>query len=180
MTTIKRGNTAIARKSHSKPYQYLLRNYWITTNKSILDYGCGKGYDVETLKKRGYNIEGYDKFHDKYNNIDIVANNGKCFDMVTCNYVFNVIEDIQERRDLLETLKGICDGSLIITLRADKKSVKDTWKKYNDGYITSKGTFQKFYTIYEVISFFNRDNENWNLQVLSNNSNEIMINLEKR
>ena len=34
---------------------------------------------------------------------------------------------------------------VVLTVRADKKSIKATWKKFNDGYLTPKNTFQKIY-----------------------------------
>ena len=34
---------------------------------------------------------------------------------------------------------------VVITVRADKKSIKSTWTPMNDGYLTPKGTFQKIY-----------------------------------
>ena len=34
---------------------------------------------------------------------------------------------------------------VIITVRADKKSIKETWTPMNDGFLTPKNTFQKIY-----------------------------------
>ena len=45
--------------------------------------------------------------------------------MVTCNYVLNVIEDPQERLEVIEKMKALGD-EVYITVRADMKCIKDT------------------------------------------------------
>ena len=170
---IKRGNTAIARTKHSKPYQYLVKNNLIHMLEYVLDYGCGKGYDVEQLKKAGYRIKGYDKFQENYNDLHTLD---YVFDVVTCNYVLNVIEDNVERLKVIEELRDLAN-QVYITVRSDKKSIKDTWTKYNDGWITTKGTFQKFFTVSELEEMC-CTSEDWDFSVLTNNSNEIMISMK--
>ena len=135
----KRGNTAISRQSMSRPMAKMLKASMFD-NKRVLDYGCGKGFDVETLKSLGFDITGYEPFaSDKY----LQVPSGK-FDIITNNYVLNVIENPEERKELIEKMKKMSDF-VVITVRADKKSIKNTWKKYNDGYLTPKNTFQKIY-----------------------------------
>lgn len=136
---IKRGNTAIKRSAFSKPYQYLLKNDLL--EGKILDYGCGLGYDVEESRKNGLNIAGYDKFIEKF---DIISLLEEKYDMVTCNYVLNVVENPEERKNIVELLRSL-GKKVYISVRNDKKSIKETWKKYNDGYLTTTGTFQKIY-----------------------------------
>ena len=137
--TTKRGNTAISRQSMSRPMAKMLKASMFD-NKRVLDYGCGKGFDVEQLKSLGIDITGYEPFaSDKY----LQVPSGK-FDIITNNYVLNVIENPEERKELIEKMKKMSDF-VVITVRADKKSIKATWKKYNDGYLTPKNTFQKIY-----------------------------------
>ena len=108
--------------------------------KRVLDYGCGKGFDVEYLKNLGFDIKGYEPYAcDKYLEVPV----GK-FDIVVNNYVLNVIEDASERANLVETMKNLAD-MVVITVRADMKSIKATWTPMNDGYLTPKNTFQKIY-----------------------------------
>ena len=45
---------------------------------------------------------------------------------------------------IVEEMKKLAD-LVVITVRADKKSIKSTWIPYNDGYMTPKNTFQKIY-----------------------------------
>ena len=134
--------TAIHRIRPSKPYQILISKGLINKNVKVIDYGCGYGYDVKYYSYLGYNIIGYDKYNKEYNNINL---NNK-YDILTCNYVFNVLPYKKDINKLLKDIKNLSDN-IYISVRADKKVVKDNWKydKINNGYWTSKGTFQRFY-----------------------------------
>ena len=137
---IKRGNTAISRQKMSRPMKKMYESGKFD-KKRVLDFGCGKGFDVEYLKNVGkIDIIGYEPYaSDKY----LQYPTGK-FDIVTNNYVLNVIENVEERKNLVEEMKKLGD-LVVITVRADKKSIKSTWIPYNDGYMTPKNTFQKIY-----------------------------------
>jgi len=109
----------------------------------ILDYGSGKGFDYKYLEKLGYNINGYDPFYKP--NLDL----DDTYDTIYCNYVFNVIDNVNER---IETLFKILNliapkGKAYINIRTikqvDKEAMVKGWSIYNDGFITSKNTFQK-------------------------------------
>lgn len=172
---INREKTAISRKKHSKPYRYLLENNLIDKDMEILDYGCGKGYDFQQLLKSGYNISGYDKFNPDFNNEYVLLFGS--YDVITCNYVLNTIEDINERKSLIERLKQLANV-IYISVRADKKAVKENWIKYADGYITTANTFQKFYSLHELVNEIHYDG-GWIFSVISSSSSEIMVKLEK-
>ena len=136
---IKRGNTAIARQKMSRPMKKMYESRKFD-KKTVLDYGCGKGFDVEYLKLQGIDIKGYEPFaSDKY----LQMPEGK-FDIITSNYVLNVIENPTERKKLVEEMKKL-GNTVVITVRADKKSIKNTWVTFSDGFLTPKGTFQKIY-----------------------------------
>ena len=137
---IKRGNTAISRQKMSRPMKKMYESKMFD-KKRVLDFGCGKGFDVEYLKNEGkIDITGYEPYAcDKY----LQYPTGK-FDIVTNNYVLNVIENVEERKNLVEEMKKLAD-LVVITVRCDKKSIKSTWIPYNDGYMTPKNTFQKIY-----------------------------------
>ena len=68
------------------------------------------------------------------------------YDILTCNYVFNVLPYKKDMNKLLKDIKNLSDV-IYITVRSDKKTIKDNWKydDVNNGYWTSKGTFQRFY-----------------------------------
>ena len=172
---INRGRTAITRKCHSVPYRNLLLNGLISPDMSIIDYGCGKGYDWMNLVKAGYEVQGYDKFIPEFTNEKLLINAG--YDVAINNYVMNVIEDAEERQTLLDDMKHLAN-KLFITVRADKKSVGKNWISYSDGWLTTANTFQKFYDLKEVLKEFNNDKK-WIFKLLTNNSNEIQFQLEK-
>ncbi len=75
--------TAIKRTDLSVPTRYLL-NHDLLKGR-ILDFGCGLGYDTDELKRRGFDIIGYDNYY----RTDYPQ--GK-FDTIICNYVLNVLE----------------------------------------------------------------------------------------
>jgi hypothetical protein len=120
--------TAIKRKTLSLPMAYLHQHQHIyPTCLSLLrslDFGCGRGDDAEIL--------GFAKYDPHY-----FPNSGwRCleWDVITCNYVLNVIEDESERNDVLFAIQTMLapDGVAFISVRRD---VKVTGR-------TKKGTYQ--------------------------------------
>ena len=64
-----------------------------------------------------------------------------------CNYVFNVIANLQEHEETLNKLKSL-SNNVFISVRSDVKAINKNWE-YDDksiGYWTPKNTFQRFYT----------------------------------
>jgi 2-polyprenyl-3-methyl-5-hydroxy-6-metoxy-1,4-benzoquinol methylase len=94
--------------------------------KAMLDYGCGRGIDADTY--------GLDKFDPHYYNDTNAWKVGK-YDVITCNYVLNVIDSQAERDAVLANIKILLKkgGIAYITVRRDIKS---------EGY-TSRGTYQE-------------------------------------
>lgn len=137
------GKTAISRVSMSAPFKNFLNTYGDTIkNKSILDYGCGKGVDVREASKLGYSICGYDP-----NNENFPELSGK-FDIVYCGYVINVI-NLNDRECLIKNCWDKINGGgmMVIVARTSKEiesnAKKNAWVPCDDGFITPKGTFQK-------------------------------------
>lgn len=75
--------TAIKRQDLSVPARKLLDKGLLRGR--ILDYGCGLGFDTDELKRRGFDITGYDYYY----RTDFPE--GK-FDTIFCIYVLNVLE----------------------------------------------------------------------------------------
>jgi len=129
--------TAIARKNPSAPVKWLVSDFAFATTDAILDYGCGKGKDVEWMKAHDFNIVGYDPYYSP-NTIQNGMQN--CFDIITCNFVLNVIEDCQDRENVIHHIKGLLKplGVAYISIRADRKKLNG---------FTKLGTFQTYVTI---------------------------------
>ena len=138
--------TAIVRKKLSKPVQLYKHELF----GKILNYGSGRGEDTELLRLEGFEIYNYDKYFPSNADMSIK------YDTIICNYVLNVIPTINERIEVMVHIQELLkqSGYAYITVRpkSELKSVK-TSVKYNDGIITSKNTFQKFYDTYELIWF---------------------------
>ncbi|MBP3928821.1 MAG: methyltransferase domain-containing protein [Peptostreptococcaceae bacterium] len=142
--------TAITRKTLSVPMRELMNLGLI--NGKVLDYGAGKGFDLNYFKLLGIDIHGYDKYNPEYKNEEILNRN---YDVITCNYVFNVIPSLEEHKQVLEILKNISDN-IYISVRSDSKAIKDSWiyKEEYLGYVTPKGSFQRFYNEEMVNTLF--------------------------
>lgn len=110
-------------------------------NKRVLDYSYNKPYDIKYLIEKGIEAEAYEPFSD----YGLREYPTKKYDIITCNYVINMIEDSEKRREILDVLRLLGD-EIYVTVRADRKAIKDSWQEYKDGHLTSRGTFQKLYT----------------------------------
>jgi len=140
---IERHRTAIDRNKLSQPMNALARHNYINGEYSILDYGCGKGDDVRELEAHGINVTGWDPVH----NPDVEYNN---HDIVNLGFVLNVIEDRQERTDTLIDAWKHADKLLIVSVMVAGESVISQYTPYKDGIITSRNTFQKYYSQGEI------------------------------
>ena len=143
-----RHKTAISRKKMSRPMRLALSTRFVNPNMSLLDYGCGKGEDVTQLRSMGITATGYDPhYHYRYS-----GNEKKPADIVTLFYVLNVIEDPVERNDVLRDAYALANNVLFIAVRTGKSPLKNA-EPHSDGWITSKGTFQKFFTTDELLDY---------------------------
>ena len=141
------GKTAIKRYSFSRPLTFLLENNLLNLKTSFFDFGCGKGDDVKLLKKQGFICSGWDPISFK-NEKKVKA------DIVNVGYVINVIPDIHERSKVLKDAWKLSNKVLCVSARLNNElSLLINQDEYLDGYVTKKGTFQKFYDHFELKSF---------------------------
>ena len=146
---IHRHRTAIKRNKLSKPSRLALEKNVIHDNSTVLDYGCGRGTDVLYLKERGIDATGYDPIF-----FPDTTSISKKYDVVLLNYVLNVIEDVIERSHVLRESFDLAKKSLVVAVRVDTEKTKMKTKDYNDGVVTKRGTFQKFFSIEYLLDFF--------------------------
>jgi SAM-dependent methyltransferase len=93
--------TAKQRDSISMPARFLFSNNLI--RGKILDFGCGFGKDVEVLKAKGLDIEGYDPHH-------FPKMPRQKFDTILCFYVLNVLMPEEQTEVLMNVSRYLQPG----------------------------------------------------------------------
>jgi DNA phosphorothioation-associated putative methyltransferase len=144
--SVERHKTAIDRNQLSQPMQILARHNYFNGDYTVLDYGCGKGDDMRELEAHGINISGWDPVHypdgEKLN-----------ADIVNLGFVLNVIEDRDERYETLKRAYKCADKLLIVSVMVAGEGIIRQFTPYKDGVITSRNTFQRYYTQSEFRSY---------------------------
>ena len=138
-----RGRTAMRRRELSVPAQHLLNLGVLEKKTTYLDYGCGRGDDVDALKSMGYAARGWDPIHRTSTRRLLV-------DVVSCNYVLNVIDDPAERREVVAAAWGLTRKTMLVSARLEHEQDEAHIVPRGDGWITSAGTFQKFFSHQEL------------------------------
>lgn len=135
---IVRKRTAISRSGFSRPIRFALEAGLINPSVSVFDYGCGKGQDIVRLNGISVNATGWDP---------AFLPNGvkKQASVVNLGYVINVIEENEERIQVLNEAWCLANDLLIVAARTTLEKAQFS-EVYSDGYITSRNTFQKMYT----------------------------------
>lgn len=149
---IHRHKTAIGRAGLSKPFRTAFESQLINPETTVFDYGCGRGDDLRNLTASGYRAAGWDPVHQPQAS-HIPA------DVVNLGYVVNVIEDAEERADVVRKAWNLAKGLLIVSARLQYEAKEGRFESYADGCLTGRGTFQKFFAQLEL-----RD---WLEQILS-------------
>lgn len=142
---IRRHLTALSRSNFSAPVQALLRHGLINQSTVFSDYGCGRGDDVRALQANGIGATGWDPHYapTAAKEIGTVANIG---------FVINVIEHLEERIDALLGAFACTTGVLSVAAMLTSQSPPDG-KPYKDGYLSSRNTFQKYFSQMQLRDF---------------------------
>jgi DNA phosphorothioation-associated putative methyltransferase len=143
--SVQRHLTALSRANLSAPVQALWRHELIGTERSFFDYGCGKGDDVRALVENGIKAAGWDPFFRP----DAERHTA---DTVNLGFVINVIEDLDER---IEALRGAYELTLgVLAVAAMLASQQaPVGRAHRDGYLTSRNTFQKYFSQIQLRDF---------------------------
>jgi hypothetical protein len=134
--------TALSRTNLSAPIQSLARFGWLDGSRSVFDYGCGRGDDIRGLLENGIDVSGWDPYYAP----ELPKRKAQ---IVNLGFVINVIEDRQERQEALQSAHDLAEDLLVVSaMIANPDSVRG--KPYGDGVLTSRNTFQKYYTQAEL------------------------------
>ena len=135
--------TAPHRSKLSVSMLYLIRSRKLNRQKSILDYGCGHGFEWQYLRSLGYDAHGYDPhFFPEYHQ--------QQFDVVTLLHVLNVIPTFSDRIKVIQDAYAKCKSVLVVASRSPQPC---SGSDYLDGKITRYGWFNKCYSDLELKLF---------------------------
>lgn len=122
----------------SRPVALAFEDGVLSEGQSVLDYGCGRGGDIDRLSQLGLNASGWDPTHRP--NAPLVE-----ADVVNLGYVINVIENLAERKEALRKAWSLARRALVVAARPAWEARDVRGKPHADGILTAKDTFQKFY-----------------------------------
>lgn len=139
-----RARTAIGRAEPSRPLKCILADGILRPGLRLFDYGCGRGDDLRHLAALGFEASGWDPVHRP-------EHDRRAAPIVNIGYVVNVIENPAERADALRRSWTLAEQVLVVSARLtmEFRSLKDS-QSFEDGYLTSHGTFQKFFDQQEL------------------------------
>ncbi|MBR8830550.1 MAG: hypothetical protein N5P05_003921 [Chroococcopsis gigantea SAG 12.99] len=135
---IERHRAAIVRKNLSRPVRLALESGLFTGGVSFFDYGCGHGEDIKQIEKQGFTSDGYDPYYRPDTEL-------RPADIVNLGYVINVIEDREERQEALLKAWQLTHQVLIVSAQVLIDDRAGGLVAYEDGIITRRNTFQKYY-----------------------------------
>lgn len=137
--SIRREKTALTRTALSRPIRTAMEQGVLSVEDEVFDYGCGRGGDVERLNDQGIKASGWDPAFRPDADRRPAA-------VVNLGYVVNVIENPDERAQTLRSAWDLAKRVLVISARlsGDAKNLTPEGT-FEDGCLTSTGTFQKFY-----------------------------------
>ena len=142
-TPVHRHKTALQRYSLSTPMQALFRHGFLDGRGTVFDYGCGRGDDVRILSELGLDAAGWDPHFAS-------ANDKRAADVVNLGFVVNVIEDPRERRAALTSAYALARKVLAVAALIGGRTAYEQHRLFRDGVLTTRGTFQKYFTQQEL------------------------------
>ncbi|MET9454115.1 DNA phosphorothioation-associated putative methyltransferase [Streptomyces canus] len=138
--------TAIGRGALSMPARQALADGQLSSDRSVLDYGCGRGDDVQALNRLDCRVTGWDPYYR-------CEAQPTASDVVLLTYVLNVIEDPAERRRTLRQAWDLARAVLIVSARLTWEKSKVRGQEFGDGLLTSRQTFQHLFGASELRAY---------------------------
>lgn len=140
---VHRHRTAMVRHTLSQPMSLAVRHGLVKEGITVFDYGCGQGDDLRALTAAGVEARGWDPHFAPHEQV-VEA------EIVNLGFVLNVIENTAERQAALERAWSISQKALIVSVMIVGAVPLDGLRPFGDGYLTSRGTFQKYYQHAEI------------------------------
>ena len=122
----------------SRPVRLSLLHEVLLAGRTFFDYGCGRGDDISQLIQQGISADGWDPYHRPTAKLSPA-------DVVNLGYVVNVIEDPLERLDVLKAAWTLAKSVLVVSARLEDERDAAHVAPMHDGWVTRRGTFQKFF-----------------------------------
>ena len=138
--------TALSRTTLSAPVQKLISDELLTQETTFFDYGCGRGDDLAALESNGFHVLGG---WDPHFRPDSALSSA---DVVNLGFVINVIEDRTERCKALEGAFSLARRLLAVSAMLGSNDASKG-REYRDGVLTSRKTFQKYFSQNELRQF---------------------------
>ncbi|KYC40745.1 DNA phosphorothioation-associated methyltransferase [Scytonema hofmannii PCC 7110] len=135
---IDRHKAAIYRNDLSRPVRLAMDANLFTSETTFFDYGCGHGGDLRRIAQKGYNSMGWDPYYSP-------ETPQTSADIVNLGYVINVIETPSERREALLLAWELTRKVLLVSAQVLIADSTRGVVAYEDGVITTRNTFQKYY-----------------------------------
>ncbi len=149
MAAVPRHKAALRRSELSRPVRLAIEHRLLGAEATFFDYGCGHGDDVRLLNAQNIAADGWDPVLRPA--VSPVESH-----VVNMGYVLNVIEEPAERRTALGDAWDLTTELLVVSARLiDERRDLGEAKRYADGWITSSGTFQRFYGQAELREYIN-------------------------
>lgn len=143
---IERHRAAIIRHDLSRPVRIAVSSGVLKKENTFFDYGCGHGEDVSILAKQDFRTNGWDPYFAPTNSLESA-------DVVNLGYVLNVIENEKERRETLLMSWTLATKVLVVSAQVLVGEPSKTHLAYNDGFITTRNTFQKYFEQQELKNY---------------------------
>lgn len=128
----------MVRHDLSQPMALLVRHGLVKPGVRVFDYGCGQGDDLRILAAAGVEAAGWDPHFQ----LDAPRTPAPA---VNLGFVLNVIEDPAERREALTSAWALTERVLAVATMIVGQVPVGRLRPHGDGYLTSRGTFQKYF-----------------------------------
>jgi len=136
----------MVRHTLSQPMSLLVQHGLIRPTVSVFDYGCGQGDDLRALATNGIDANGWDP-HFEPDRPRFAS------EVVNLGFVLNVIEDVEERRQALDAAWQLTRKVLAVSTMIVGQVSTEGLTPFGDGFVTSRGTFQKYFAHAELRAF---------------------------